>query len=268
MSRLQGTLFLCLWINLFSYGYAQERRPRPVVSENGRQQVAGQMNAVKMNVLALPFRSFSFQYERVAAKRISVALGVAIIPRGSFPWLGSFKSIIGDEKTFNELKQARVGGVAITAAPRFYVGKHGGLRGFYIAPYLRYSTYGLNADQFEYEVTVETEFGTLHDTRHIPLTGRINSFTGGVLFGAQWRIASRLTLDWWILGAAYGGATGNLTGTATLSPEEQEGLREELNELEIPMVKTTAMVDANGGRLHLKGPWAGIRSGVAIGFLF
>lgn len=259
-------LLTVILIGLFSPGYAQQsdrqQQPAEITA------IDDDLNIAKINLLALPLRSFSLQYERIVARKISLAFGVGIIPRGGFPLLGSFESYIGDEETFNQLKDARVGSTAVTASSRFYFGKHDGPRGFYIAPYLRYSTYGLSLDEYAYTITVETESGTYEETRNIALSGRVNGFTGGVLFGAQWRVAKRLYLDWWILGAAYGTANGKLDGAAALSSLEQQGLRESLDELEIPMVKTTATVNANGGRLDMNGPWAGIRSGLALGINF
>jgi len=227
------------------------------------------MNVAKINLLALPFRNISLQYERLVARKISVAVGLRMIPKGAFPMLNAFESYIDDEETFNELQNIRVSNQAFTLEPRFYFGKHDGPRGFYIAPYARYSTYSLGFDQFEYTVELENGEGSYHEeTKTVALDGRINGFTGGVLFGAQWRIGRWVYLDWWILGPAYGSSKGKLSGTTPLGPEEQSALREELEGLEIPMVKTEAYVDANGARLDMKGPWAGIRSGLAVGVRF
>lgn len=227
------------------------------------------MNVAKINLLALPFRNFSLQYERMVARKISVAVGVRMIPKGTFPLLSVFESYINDEETVNELQNLMVSNQAFTIEPRFYFGKHDGPRGFYIAPYARYSSYGLGFNQFEYTVEMELEDGSYaEETYHIALDGRVNGFTGGVLFGCQWRIARWVYLDWWILGPAYGTAKGKLGGEAPLTPEAQLVLRDELESLEIPMVETEAHVDANGARLDMKGPWAGIRAGLAVGIRF
>lgn len=227
------------------------------------------MNIAKINVLALPFRNFSLQYERLVSRKISVAVGVRLIPKGAFPLLNAFESYIDDEETFNELQNLRVSNQAITIEPRFYFGRHDGPRGFYIAPYARYSSYGLGFDRFEYTVGLETEEGDYREETHtMALDGNINGFTGGVLFGCQWRIARWVYLDWWILGPAYGAAKGKLSGVAPLTPVAQSALRDELNALEIPMVKTEAHVDASGARLDMKGPWAGVRAGLAVGMRF
>lgn len=272
------TLYFTVFIGLISTSHAQEMRhavqPGLVDFDRPGQRTSitpgdYDRNVAKINLLALPLRNFSLQYERIVARKISVAAGLAMVPRGSFPLLGSFESLIDDEETFAQLKDIQVGSTAITIEPRFYFGKHDGPRGFYIAPYLRYSTYYLGFKEFEYTVELENESGSSYEeTRSLALSGRVNGFTGGVLFGAQWRIARRFYLDWWILGGAYGSANGNLTGAAALNEAEQRGLRESLEELEIPMVETSTTVDANGARLNIKGPWAGIRSGLAVGMRF
>lgn len=276
--NLLKTRFLGLLISLISYGHAQELQmdvlPAPTDAGKPQQRPAMargdyDLNIAKINLLALPLRNFSLQYERMVARKISVGVGLGMVPRGSFPLLSSFESLIDDEETFNELQNIRVGSTTITVEPRFYFGKHDGPRGFYIAPYLRYSTYYLGFDEFEYTVEMERESGPQYEeTRSLALSGRVNGFTGGILFGTQWRIAQRFYLDWWILGAAYGTANGKLVGASPLNAEEQRGLRESLEGLEIPMVETTTTVDANGGRLDIKGPWAGIRSGLAVGVKF
>ena len=54
----------------------------------------------------------------------------------------------------------------------------------------------------------------------------------------------------------------------TLTPDEQEALRRELEDLDIPVVKYTTEVNANGGKVKVDGPWAGLRSGLSFGYRF
>ncbi|PPL03506.1 hypothetical protein [Parapedobacter indicus] len=228
-------------------------------------------NIVKLNALALPFRNISLQYERLVSRKISVAVGLRMIPKGNFPMLDAFESYIDDAETFDELQNIRVSNQAITIEPRFYFGRHDGPRGFYIAPYGRYSTYGLGFRQFEYTVEEEDEAGYYQaETHTMALEGRISGITGGLLFGSQWRIGRWVYLDWWILGPAYGAANGKLSGSSSmpLDPKAQTALEEELENLEIPMLDTEAHVDSKGAKLDMKGPWAGIRTGLAVGIRF
>src|SRR3546814_7137722 len=123
-----------------------------------------------------------------------------------------------------------------------------------------------SSDVCSSDLTVETDMG--EETRSVPLDGKLSTITGGLLFGAQWQLSERLYLDWWILGPSYGSANGQLTATTSLDGDEQQELREELTDLDIPMVETTVHVDGNGARMDMKGPWAGLRAGIGIGFNF
>ncbi|MBK7376979.1 MAG: hypothetical protein IPJ02_15960 [Chitinophagaceae bacterium] len=51
-----------------------------------------------------------------------------------------------------------------------------------------------------------------------------------------------------------------------MSPSEQQSLRDELTDVDIPMTKFTYTVDANRLPWILKAAWAGIRAGINIGF--
>lgn len=267
--------FICkVLVALISVGILMDHataQPNSTQTKPQSRMVDYDVNVAKINVLALPFRNISLQYERLVSRKISVAVGLRVIPKGRFPMLNAFESYIDDAETFEELQDIRIGNQAITIEPRFYFGRHDGPRGFYIAPYARYSSYGLGFDQFEYTVGSEDEAGNYREETHtMALDGRISGITGGVLFGSQWRIGRWVYLDWWILGPAYGAATGKLTGSSSmpLSPEAQLALAEELENLEIPMVDSEAHVDDNGAKLDMKGPWAGIRTGLAVGIRF
>jgi hypothetical protein len=88
------------------------------------------------------------------------------------------------------------------------------------------------------------------------------------MFGAQWKIGKSVYLDWWIFGPDYGSSKGSISGTQSLSPSGQSSLKSNMENLNVPLVKTTNVVDANGATLDFTGPWAGIRSGLCIGFRF
>ena len=68
------------------------------------------------------------------------------------------------------------------------------------------------------------------------------------MLGAQWQLSKALYLDWWILGPNYGNSNGDIAGTKTLSPTEQQSLRDELSMLDIPLTKYTYTVDGNGAK--------------------
>ena len=54
-------------------------------SEAPKQKSEIKKNIVKVNLMALGLKNYSFQYERVLTKHISVALGVRTMPTGSLP---------------------------------------------------------------------------------------------------------------------------------------------------------------------------------------
>lgn len=209
-------------------------------------------NLVKINLPSLAMKTINLQYERVISKKTTVGLGLRIMPKGSLPFSSAF------DRVDDQLGSLELGNIAITPEIKFYMGK-GAFHGFYIAPYLRYANYTASID-YEFMVNGITET--------IPLNGSLNTFTAGVLFGAQWRIANKIYLDWSIFGPQYGFSQGSLTGTKNLSAAEQQSLRDELNDIDLPVGKTTATVNSTGANLDLRGPWAGIRANIGIGYRF
>jgi len=221
-------------------------------------------NLVKWNVAALVLKNFSFQYERAITQKISGAVGIRFSPKSGVPFSSALKNAIDDDETWESIKDFKTGNFAITPEVRFYLGK-GGFQGFYVAPFIRYANY---TAEVPYNFDVEDGAGNSR-TEVIELDGKVNSFTGGLLFGAQWKIAKRFAIDWWILGPNYGTSNGNIAGNKALNQQEQDALRETLKDLEdLPVVKTKSSVDANGARVDFDGPWAGFRAGLSVGFRF
>jgi len=229
-------------------------------------------NLVKLNLTALPLNNYSFQYERVIGKKSTVAMGLRFMPKGNMPLKSIIKDLIDDEDLENEIDNFKTGNFALTPEFRYYIGKEA-LRGFYIAPFVRYAIYSAEVP-FEFDVDYDyddPDYGPISvtESKTIDLDGKINAFTVGVMIGAQWKLSKLVYLDWWILGPQYGGSSGNITGLKSLSPEEQEALRDQLTELEdIPIVKTNSTVNSEGAKVDFTGPWAGIRAGLSIGFRF
>lgn len=232
------------------------------------EEVVPGKNLVKINLFSLPLKNFSLQYERPVAKKISVAMGVRYMPEGTIPLMSVAKKIAEsddlDDDISGQLKNFRLGNFAITPEVRFYLGKEV-LRGFYIAPFVRYATFNVSLP-FDLETEDANNQVT---TERIDLKGDLKTIAGGLLFGAQWKLGKMVYLDWQILGPHFGKATGNLNGKKNLTPEEQDDLRLFIADLEdVPFVKFTSNVDANGAQVKVNGPWAGIRSGLSIGIRF
>lgn len=226
-------------------------------------------NIIKANIPSLALRTFSVQYERLVSRKISAALGFHRTTRGGVPLLNSFESLIDDPEVFDQLRNVRFANTSITPEVRFYFGKHDGARGFYIAPYARFSTYTLDFNDFEYTIEFNHSGYYYEETRSVPLRGDVRGTTGGLLFGAQWKLGKWVYLDWWILGIGYGSSNSRLTATVALNPDEQDALREELEQFELPFWELSDVsVDANGARVTASGPWLGVRGGLALGIKF
>lgn len=241
--------------------------PAPAKKQTEKGEDNHKMNIVKVNLMALGLKNYSFQYERVLTKKISFALGVRTMPTGSLPFQDVFVNQLGDDDPDleNDIKNLKVGNFAITPEVRFYLSKKGYGRGFYIAPYYRYAKFKSEEFPVDYESGPTT-------TKTIKLKGDIATNSGGLMFGAQWHLGKVVTLDWWILGAHYGKSKGTLTGipSSPLTTEERNNIEAEIEALndEIPLTKITADVTANSVRAIFDGPWAGVRAGLTIGIKF
>nr|MBI1231349.1 hypothetical protein [Cytophagales bacterium] len=88
------------------------------------------------------------------------------------------------------------------------------------------------------------------------------------MFGAQWKLGKAVYLDWWIIGGSFGSSTGSINAVTTLDQNEQDGLREELNNLDIPLLDYTVRVDGNGAKMDFDGPFASLRGGLSFGIKF
>ncbi len=222
------------------------------------------MNFIKVNLFALALKNYSFQYERVLNRKFSFALGVRFSPESTLPFQNSLIKLSDDDPdAIEQIKNFKFGNTTITPELRFYVSKKGYGRGFYLAPFYRYAKYTGQGIQFTYENTAMVE-------SKISMKGNLVSNTGGLMIGAQWGLSKRISLDWWIIGAHYGNGKGEFIGTPTvpLTLTEQNDLRQELENFEIPGTTKTVFVNATEAKVNLDGPMAGVKAGLSIGIRF
>lgn len=166
----------------------------------------------------------------------------------------------------DHLDLANFSNQAITGELRLYTGKHAGPRGFYVAAYGRYSKM-----DFGYLGTYQPSMG---EEIPLPYIGKLNGMGGGLMLGAQWLIADKVTLDWYIAGAHYGklGGDVNIAQDFSRLPEsEKKNLETEIEGRftvgERQLIDAT--VTDKGAHGKVDAPFAGIRAfGINLGFAF
>jgi hypothetical protein len=222
-------------------------------------------NFIKVNLTGIPLKNYSVQYERALNRKLSFAVAFRTMPSTGIPFKTQILDAVGtnDPDTKNTIEQLKLSNFAVTPELRLYLSKKGYGRGFYIAPFYRYASFSTNDLLFTFQ-------NALNISRTMNMSGKLTSNTGGLLLGSQWALGKYICLDIWILGPHYGSGKGNFSGVAgtPLSTEEQNDLRQQLNDIDIPLTNKTVTVNANGASLQLSGPWAGIRSGISLGIRF
>lgn len=249
----------------FSISNAQAQLDEKTGNPDDSKPEGTKMNIVKLNLPALVLKNFSFQYERILNKRFSASLGIRVMPNTGLPLKNTFTNIadVTDSNATATINNLKVSNFAITPEFRYYVGKKGYGRGFYIAPYYRYASF--KSDELPFEYTDVNDV-----TQTIKLGGKITSNSGGLMFGAQWFLGKYVTLDWWILGAHYGANKGTFTGTTStpLTTDEQNDIKTAIDDFDLPFGTKTSVVNANGATINFSGPWAGARGALTIGIRF
>lgn len=216
-------------------------------------------NLIKVNLPALALKNFTLQYERAIAKKITIAATFRYMPSGNIPLKSTFIKLADDPDTERQINNLNVGNKAFMPEVRFYLGKKGAFRGFYLGPFASIASY--DADLlFEYDDNAVT--------KTIPMAGKISTVTGGLMIGSQFTLGKNIYLDWWMLGPNYGTSNGKISGQKTLNTLEQQSLRDELAGLNIPLTDFTYTVNGNGATINFKGPWAGFRAGLCFGIRF
>jgi len=223
------------------------------------------MNIIKLNLTSLMVKNISVQYERVINKFLSVTFSVRYMPNTTVPYLNFAYNKFGDDDpaTSDAIQGVKMTNFSFSPEVRFYVGKKGYGRGFYVAPAYRYTQYKISNLNFVY-----ANYPSLDST--ISFSGSLNAHYGGVLLGAQWLLGKHLTLDWWFFGPLIGIEKSTINGVSSvpLSEDDQNDLRQNLEELDIPHTQKTVMVNEHGGSLKMKGLMAGMSFGLALGVRF
>lgn len=231
-------------------------------SKKSKGEMPEKKNAVKLNITSLAYKNIGLQYERALAPKIAVACQIRFMPKGSLPFTNSLDGKLGDSLDIAAIK---VGGFAITPEFRFYP-KHV-MKGFYLAPYLRYR-----------KVSLEAPVNYMDDNnakQTITLDGKFSTFGGGLMIGSHFNIGKSFSLDWFILGAHFTSTNMTLSGTSTgtnLSSQEQADLKSEIDKAlaDNPIIKNySSSVGPTGATIAGKFTLVGLRGfGLNFGYRF
>jgi hypothetical protein len=241
---------------------------RQQVAVHEKQKLFYRKNNVKINVSSLFLNNYNFYYERSLSRKISFSAGYRVMPKTilTTTTLGEkAMDLLDEDDDDNDLSKMSLSNNTITGEFRFYGGRKPGARGFYLSVYGRYSKFSID---YPYD------FHSGGKNYKIPLKGNLTGFGGGLMIGAQWLIARRVVLDWYILGLQYGKMTGNvdgLTDLSAMSQADKDYLRDDIEGIisigDKEYIKATVTDD--GVRTKFDGPFAGIRAaGISLGIAF
>ncbi len=226
------------------------------------------MNFIKLNALGLLASNIGVQYERVLSKRLSVGLTLRFMPMSRFPFQKSIAKSTEDTIMRNVLLNTKVSGFSFSPELRYYWGTHGWARGAYIAPFYRYSSFSTSNFNYRYNII---EDSTNVEVQYIAVAhAKVSAHAIGFLLGKQWFLGKHFALD--LYGGLHFGLSNfsvNMVTDRPLASGEQKQLLDNLNDLEIPWIRShTASVSNNDASLNIKSYWGGVRFGLAVGYRF
>lgn len=230
------------------------------------QSLVGGKNIFRWNLGSLALKNYHFTYERSLTKRISVSLSYRTMPKGAPPFKSQLeKAINSNDINFSKFE---IGNTAWTVEGRFYLGL-GRMKGFYLAPYLRFATFDLTTPvKYTYTSTTAPTAGQTF-SKEANFTGTIKSTSPGVMIGWQFQLATKLVMDIQLIGGHYGTSSGDLNFATALSNDEADALRTNINKIKPDPFKFTSTVNNSGAVMKVDGPWAGIRgANIGIGLRF
>jgi hypothetical protein len=217
------------------------------------------VNVVKLNLSTLVWGNIGLQYERALTDNISVALGVSTLINRNLPITRfyTFESTVVNESS--------IGGFSITPEVRFYMGKKAAPSGFYIAPYLRYNNYTMT---FDVDSEVDYKDGRKDILTNFVGTGKYTSIGGGLMIGAQWIVAKRVSIDWWILGLGFNSTKMSASSKGDFSKLDLSNTVNEINNFEGDLFEAKGKANDKEISAELSLPGVSLRGALTVGFAF
>ncbi len=188
---MKNTLKTALFILISIQSFAQEKR----------QEI------LKVNLSAAALGAATFQYEKVLGKHFSFALGVGYRPKKLIPFAKKLEKYVdyADNRisyiSFDNVKkvESHIGMFHVTPELRFYFGKKEAPIGTYVAIFGKYNNF-----RGDVPVFVDTDYKNQPVRLELPVDTKIQTVSGGLVLGKQFRLSNRLTFDWYIVGGHFG----------------------------------------------------------------
>lgn len=223
-------------------------------------------NIIKTNLSGDAIGNYNLTYERSIAKKFSLSVGVRYMPKVGLPsFVQSIVEKYIDDKDVH-LADFKMGNFAITPEFRMYLSA-GKMKGFYIAPYIRYASFDLD---------VPVTYTYQSATASAMFNGVFTSLSAGLLLGTQFQIAKKLVLDIWLVGGHYGTSNGTIVANqfnpAIANQQQADALQTKLDEIkQVGPFKFEGKVssDFKSAEITTTGSWAGVRAGgISLGVRF
>jgi hypothetical protein len=223
------------------------------------------LNTVKLNFFSLAAKELSLQYERTLSDHMGVAVQVGYMFPINIP--GKFftdTGIAGSEgQNFQPLSGKFTGGFQVTPEFRYYF-KGEGNKGFYIAPYIRWASYGMSMNAV-YRKDSASPY------RSYEWKGNYSLLHGGLMIGSQHHIGNHFTLDWWIIGVGAGKSKITMKATGDFSDLSQNEFQSDINDnlKNMPLIKdVSASLTPTEANLSIGLLGVGLRTGLCLGYRF
>ncbi|MFC5284267.1 DUF3575 domain-containing protein [Pedobacter alpinus] len=227
------------------------------IKSDSSKVIHGHKNLIKINLPALALRTYALEYERAIGRKTAASFGFRLMPKGGIPLQGTIDNLIDDPETSKQLNSFEISNQAFTPQIKFYFGKDI-FKGFYLAPFARFANYKVNGD-FNFDVNGTEEI--------IPLDGELTTITGGLEIGVQFRMGKHIHLNF-NFGPQFGSSKGDFNGRKNLNTQEQDALRDDLEDFKIPFVEQEITVNSTGVNMKVDGPWGGLKGGIMLGYRF
>lgn len=218
--------------------------------------------AVKLNVGSLIFNTLYLNYEQAINDKSSFNIGVHRMFKTGLP--GDLDSDFQTSDEAVNLESPDLDGYGITAEYRIYTSSNKeGLSGFYVAPFLRHSSYSISGEDF-YE-----------DDNNVSHLGQFsvslkNNLGLGLAIGTHFNLGENWSIDVMWIGGGF--SFSKLKGTVTTEDptldfrDAEQDFIEEINENKYwdsyTLEKDKAEITTVGFKLPI------IRGNIAIGYRF